>query len=74
MALTTEQVATLEGLVDNASLSEVLVALSDICRDKADHIAVNWQDNVLAKAWRGAAEGVLSCSGRVAIVRVSPWC
>jgi hypothetical protein len=46
---------TLEAMVDTAGLRNVLWALSAICRAKATHIEVNWQDKPLAQAWEAAA-------------------
>ena len=45
---------TLESLVDKHGLLEIVVALELICMDKADHIATNWDDKPLEKAWRKA--------------------
>lgn len=50
---------TLEALVDSNSLSRVLECLSDIAHLKADHVATNWQDDGLAKAWTKAG---LACN------------
>jgi hypothetical protein len=46
----------IEALIDSCGLSSVLMALSEICGEKAEHIATNWQDAALAKCW-AAAEG-----------------
>jgi hypothetical protein len=40
-----------ERLIDLRGIESVLVALSEICGAKAEHIAVNWQDTALAKRW-----------------------
>ena len=45
-----ERVA-LEYVMDVCGVDEVLMALSEICGEKAEHIAVNWQDAGLAKRW-----------------------
>jgi len=50
-----ERVA-LEAQVDTCGLSSVLMALSEICGEKAEHIATNWQDAKTAKVW-ATAEG-----------------
>jgi hypothetical protein len=47
--------AALEAMVDKCGLATVLNGLSCICSAKADHIAENWQDKHLAKAWDRAA-------------------
>jgi hypothetical protein len=41
----------LEMMIDKIGLSKVLFMLAEICHDKADHVATNWQDQRLAKAW-----------------------
>jgi hypothetical protein len=38
-------------MIDRHRLSEVLSALSYICDEKAQHIAVNYQDVVRGKLW-----------------------
>lgn len=47
----------LESLVDRHGLTAVLVALSNVCTDKAEHLLHNWQDPTSAKHWdRDAAK------------------
>ena len=46
-----EEMLALETLLDRVGLFEMLIALSVICGDKADHIRVNWQDERTARAW-----------------------
>jgi hypothetical protein len=41
----------LERLVDAFGIAEVLSGLSKVCSDKAEHVAVEWQDTPLAKNW-----------------------
>ena len=48
----------LEALVDAAGIEAVVQRLSEICGLKAEHIAHNWQDTVLAKQW-ATLEGAL---------------
>lgn len=55
----TEKLA-LEQLVDRHGLAGVVDALSDIAREKAEHIRVNWQDSVLADTWEDLAERLSS--------------
>jgi hypothetical protein len=56
---------SLEALIDAEGLDVVLAAIREICYDKAQHIAVEWQDLPLAKQWlaygikvNSAAQGV----------------
>lgn len=48
----------LEALVDKHGLLHVLTALENICNDKAEHLAVNWQDVDTAKVWCRAADAI----------------
>lgn len=41
----------LEAMIDRHGLECVLSAIREICYDKANHIAVEWQDVDLAKWW-----------------------
>lgn len=47
--------AALEALVDAHSVRAVLCDLAAICWEKAQHLRVNWQDEVSAKAFERAA-------------------
>jgi len=48
----TEQEAyDLEGLIDRRGIQMVLQQISEICGLKAEHIAHDWQDTLLAKRW-----------------------
>jgi hypothetical protein len=49
----------LEALVDAAGIEAVVQGLSEICGAKAEHIACNWQDTILANVgqrWKGRWE------------------
>ena len=54
--LSKRDLETLERLIDAYTLPRVLEALAAICGDKAEHAQTNWQDRVLARAWRLAGE------------------
>lgn len=41
----------MEAMVDKHGIAVVLMAISEICGDKAEHIAHDWQDAGLAKRW-----------------------
>ena len=45
----------LEDLVDQNGIREVVEVLVNICYEKEDHVAANWGDRNLAKAWHKAA-------------------
>jgi len=50
----------LEGMIDRCGLSSVLMALSEVCGAKSEHIATNWQDKDMAKDW-ATLEGAIGC-------------
>lgn len=41
----------LERIIDAITLPQVLDLISNICYEKAQHLAENWQDNRSAKLW-----------------------
>lgn len=49
----------LEAMIDFAGLASVLLAIADICGQKAEHVATQWQDTALAKRW-DRAERIVS--------------
>jgi hypothetical protein len=53
-----QEMFALEALIDSCGLSPVLMALSEICGEKAEHVAVNWQDTALAKDWATAGNRI----------------
>lgn len=55
----------LESIVDTYSLREVLDALAEMCREKAQHVTENWQDTTLAETWGSAADEVQSAADNV---------
>ncbi len=65
--LTNEQKVELELLVDGASLANVLAALAEIAREKADHIRSNWHDNVTAREWDRAARTIETATDKVTV-------
>ncbi len=69
-SLTSVQQAELEDLVDATSLSAVLAALEDICRDKAEHIIHSWQDINLAKEWSIGAGRIGRANDEVKLLRL----
>ena len=63
--------ATLEAMVDKFGLATVLNGLSFICSAKADHVATNWQDKRLAKAWEKACVHLMNEADHSAVKAVS---
>jgi hypothetical protein len=49
--MTQQDLDILEKLVDAYGIAEVLSGLSKVCSEKAEHVAVEWQDTTLAKNW-----------------------
>lgn len=41
----------LEEMIDGTSVGQLLEAIADICHEKAEHVATNWQDYDLEKLW-----------------------
>lgn len=56
----------LEAMIDSTSLSAVLQALSEIARDKAEHINHAWQDTSLASVWEHAAKKIEKANSLIA--------
>lgn len=61
----------LEALLDRSDPYSVLLALSEICQEKAEHIAENWQDASLARTWRQASIAVSKSLSNTSIKRIS---
>lgn len=57
----------LESLVDQHTLGAVLAAIETVVREKAEHIATNWQDERYAAHWLRAANEVERCRGHVIV-------
>lgn len=64
----TDIVVELESMVDKHGLLYVVQALELMCHEKAEHLRVNWQDNVTAKAWDNAAKACYKASQVAATV------
>lgn len=65
--------ATLEQLIDAATLSAVLEAISEICGAKAEHIRHSWNDTALARYWDNACGRVGITVATSEVQRVSGW-
>lgn len=48
----------LESIVDHIGLAKTLDLLASLCRDKAEHLRSNWQDDTAARVWEKAARHV----------------
>lgn len=49
---------TLEALVDDFTLEQVLHDLAEICHEKAAHVREVWQDDALAQVWINRANAL----------------
>ncbi len=49
---------TLEQLIDQHGLADILSEIVAISRAKSEHVSTNWQDHALAKAWDNAADAL----------------
>ncbi len=58
--LTNREKLQLEDMIDRRGIEDVLIAVSEICGVKSEHIAVNWQDAHLALRW-STLEGAIGC-------------
>lgn len=47
-----QAVTQLETLIDRFTLPAVVDCLGDICQQKAEHLAANWQDQEAAANWQ----------------------
>ncbi len=50
----------IESMVDRLGMAEVMLLLTHICGEKAEHIRENWQDQELAKHWDSVADALIS--------------
>ncbi len=55
----------LEQLIDKFTLPQIVDQLAVICREKADHLRVNWQDNNAARLWDRNANKLEMLSGKL---------
>lgn len=46
----------LEAMIDAHGLYAVTAMLAEVCHEKADHLATNWQDHTAALHWTKAAQ------------------
>lgn len=56
---------TLEQLVDEHGLTEIVAALQNVCAEKGEHLQSNWQDQGAAREWWAMAAkfNKLKCGG-----------
>lgn len=58
---------TIETLIDQSSVLDVLTAIECICSEKAAHIRHNWQDNLMARQWDSASKQAGRAARNVAV-------
>lgn len=57
-----ERLDLIETIIDEQDLTGLMDLVSEVCSAKADHIRMNWQDDITANHWDGLAAGFLKCS------------
>ena len=55
----------LERLMDGSSLLRIIEALATVCRNKAEHLRTNWQDEIAAKSYEKDAAKLDSLSTKI---------
>lgn len=56
--MTQEDKGILEAMVDKHGMASVLEGLSCVCHEKAGHVLSNYDDRIMASAWRRGAARV----------------
>jgi hypothetical protein len=57
-----QQMIDLETLIDRVGMKNVLYALAVIANEKAEHLALNWQDSFLSRTWERNAAKIEKCA------------
>ena len=52
----------IERLIDRHGLSAFLAMVTQICREKAEHVSTNWQDEELALRWSNLGDRIETAS------------
>lgn len=60
-------VQRLETEIDRCGLKAVIEALGIVCEEKAEHIMVNWQDQITAASWKRAVHTVNSIVSKIEV-------
>jgi hypothetical protein len=55
-----KDVFDLETMIDRLGMAEIMLLITHICDEKAEHIRENWQDEEMAKRWDIVAEALIS--------------
>ena len=55
-----EMLEDLESLIDKHGMAKIMTGLVHITDEKAEHVKLNWQDLVLADAWRKVSDALIS--------------
>ncbi len=72
MAMTQAKlVEAIEALVDSETLQGVLIAAHLVCIEKAEHLRINWQDEITAKVWDRAATATYKVANNPSVETVS---
>lgn len=60
-----DQLELLELWIDRAGVGGLLCAISGICREKAEHIRSNWQDEGTARVWEYNARRIEAAAAKM---------
>ena len=60
-----ENLDRIEAIVDELDFCPFVELLAEICSAKADHVEVNWQDELLAEIWNRRAAYLLEMSNKI---------
>jgi hypothetical protein len=66
-----DYIEKLEAMIDKTSVRFVLECIAEMCELKAEHVAVNWQDEHTARVWSRAAAYVEKAAQTRAVLDVS---
>ena len=65
--MNSQELDTLERMVDVHGLKAVLSALGEICLDKAEHIMRSYDDQPLAKQWARTGASLLTRADKITV-------
>jgi len=54
-SITLRHIDAIESAIDDGNVTQVLTAIGEICNGKAEHVATQWRDSVLARHWADLA-------------------
>lgn len=61
----------LEKIIDASDLGSIVAALALVCHEKAEHLRINWRDEITAKVWDRAGNKIMRLAEDSSIITVS---